>query len=241
MRGLAHVGVLSVLIQAGVPIDYVAGSSVGSLIGAILASGGSLPEIVSRSKSIRWQHLVSPDWTGRGMLSFARMERWLVELLGDLTFADLNLPLAVVTTDMETGEPCVFREGRLAPVVRASCSVPGFIAPVDLGGRTLGDGSLVDTVPVGVLREMGAEYVIGVDILRTKLRKTLGVIGYGFAAMETLVRHAGGGVAAADCLISPDLGGATYLRFSKAPDLIARGERAAQERLPEICAALGLE
>lgn len=241
VRGMAHVGVLSVLLQAGIPIEFVSGSSVGSLIGAIYAAGTPLPDIVNRSQRIRWRHFASPEWPWRGLFKFAGLERWLVDLLGDLTFADLDLPLAVVTTDLETGEPYVIRSGPLAPAVRASCSVPGFISPVNLDGRILGDGSLVDTVPVKVLREMGADYVIGVDIMRTKLHKAWGFLGFGFAALETLVRHAGGGLFQADCLISPDLRGSTYLNFSRGADLIVRGERSAQEVLPQIRSALGLE
>lgn len=241
VRGLAHIGVLSVLLQAGVTVDYVSGSSVGSLVGALLAAGIPLSEIISLSQRLRWYHFLSPDWPWRGLLSIARMESWLVKMLGDLTFADLELPLAVVTTDLENGEPYAIQEGRLAPAVRASCSVPGFISPVKLNGRILGDGSLVDTIPVNVLREMGADYVIGVDIMRTKLHRAWGFLGYGYSALETLVRHAGGGLAQADCLISPDLGGSSYLNFSRGPDLIARGERAARELSPQICSALGLE
>jgi NTE family protein len=122
--------------------------------------------------------------------------------------------------------------------VRASCSVPGFVTPLEIDGRLLGDGSLADTVPVDILREMGADYVIGVDIFTSSIRPRWGPFGMGFTAMEILVQRAGGGIDTADCLISPRLGGETYLRFSKRERLFKLGEEAAEEKLPFILQAL---
>jgi NTE family protein len=132
----------------------------------------------------------------------------------------------------------MIKEGKLAPAVRASCSVPGFIIPIRLNGRLLGDGSLLSSVPVSAAREMGADYVIGVDLFRTKLRTRWAALGFGFTALEILVRHAGRGVETADCLISPMLSGATYFRFAKAKELINLGEEAAKEKIPMILKAL---
>jgi len=240
VRGLAHVGVLSMLDKAGIPIDFVAGTSAGSIIGAAYCAGADIERIRRFSESIRWWRFASLTWPVHGWFSFGKLARWLVAELGDLDFVDLKIPYAVIATDLQTGDPVIFRQGRVAPAVQASCSVPGIVTPVKIDGRLLADGSLVDTVPVSVLREMGADYVIGVDIFRSSLRSHWGPFGMAITAIEILVRGAGGGIRDADCLISPDLAGRTYLRFSKRDELIALGEQAAQAKLHCIRSELGL-
>jgi NTE family protein len=237
-RGMAHIGVLTVLEREGIPIDFIAGTSAGSLIGALYCAGRSAAEIKAHTIKLNWLTFASPVWPSRGLVSFERLERWLVNELGDITFADLKIPFAAVAADLDTGFPVRLSSGRLAPAVRASCSVPGFVTPLEIDGRLLGDGSLADTVPVDILREMGADYVIGVDIFTSSIRPRWGPFGMGFTAMEILVQRAGGGIDTADCLISPRLGGETYLRFSKRERLFKLGEEAAEEKLPFILQAL---
>jgi NTE family protein len=187
---------------------------------------------------IGWRNIASPTWPAQGLVSFARLERWLVGLLGDLVFEELAIPLAVMATDLESGRPVVLREGRLAAVVRASCAIPGLVPPLRMEGRLLGDGGVADNLPVAAARALGADFVIGVDVCRPAYRRRLGPLGAGLAALETLVRHAGGGVYEADCLIAPDLAGYSYVRFSQRESLLALGARAAEESLPVIQAAL---
>jgi NTE family protein len=239
VRGLAHIGVLSVLEREGIPIDYVAGTSAGSLIGAVYSAGLSVEEILEFATRLHWWNIARPVWPVRGFVSFDKMERWLVKELGDLDIADLKLPYAAVATDLRTGQPVCFRQGKLAPAVRASCSVPGVVTPVELDGHLLGDGSLANTVPVSVLREMGADFVIGVDIFQSSIHPRWGPFGMGFTALEILVQRAGGGIVQADCLISPELGGETYLRFSQKERLFDLGAKAAEGSLGCIREVLG--
>lgn len=239
VRGMAHIGVLSVLEEAGIPIDYVAGTSAGSLVGAIYCAGYSTTQIKENAMRLRWWHLLRPVWPRQGFFSFDLMERWLVRTLGDLTFSDLKIPFAAVATDLERAAPVWLRQGRLAPAVRASCSVPGIFTPVRLDGLVLGDGSLADTVPVDVLRLMGAQYVIGVDIFIASIRRGWGAFGMGVNALEILVERAGGGIDRADCLIAPALRGESYLRFSQRERIYRLGEQAAREKLPAILRDLG--
>lgn len=240
VRGLAHVGVLSVLGRAGVPIDFIAGTSAGSIIGAAYCAGAGIERIKALGEYFRWWRFARLTWPVRGWISFDKLARWLVAEFGDLDFNDLMIPYAVIATDLQSGQAVVFRQGRVAPAVQASCSVPGIVTPVEIDGRLLGDGSLVDTVPVSVLREMGADYVIGVDIFSSSLRSHGGPFGMAITAIEILVRGAGGGIYDADCLISPDLAGKTYTRFSKRDELISLGEKAAHEKLDCIRSALNL-
>ncbi len=241
MRGVAHAGVLIVLERAGIPIDYIAGTSAGSLIGALYSAGIPIERILEIGENLHWQEVASLVWPKRGFVSFDKMARWLVNELGDIQFADLKIPFVAVATDIATGLPVRQCEGRLAPAVQASCSVPGFITPVEIDGRLLVDGSLADTVPVSVLREMGADYVIGVDIFSPALRQRSGPFGFGFAALEILVQRAGEGIDSADCLIRPELSGKTYFRFSKAKELVALGKKAALEKIECIRDALGMD
>ena len=238
VRGLAHLGVLTVLEREGIPIDCVSGTSIGSLIGAAYCAGIKTQEMKEIAARIGWRDLVGPTWPVHGFVTLDKMERWMTAMAGDLIFDELATPFAVMATDVESGQPVVLREGRLAPAVRASCSVPGIMAPVKMNGRLLGDGGVTDNVPVAAVRALGADYVIGVDVCRPAPRRRWGPLGAGLTALETLVRHAGEGVRRADCLISPDLTGLSYVRFSRREALIAQGARATEKKLPLIWAAL---
>jgi NTE family protein len=238
VRGLAHVGVVNVLEAAGIPIDVIAGTSAGAIVGAGYAAGLKAGELREMALSLRWYHIAIPVIPLRGFVSFVKLERWMMGLVGDLTFDQLRIPLAAVTADIETGERVSVTQGRVAPAVRASCSVPGIVTPVKIDGRYLVDGAIVDNLPVAVARAMGAEYVIAVDVMEPTLRRRWGPVGYGFAGIEMLIERAGGGGQFADCLLTPELAGATYIRFSRIHDLIARGEAAARAALPKIKADL---
>jgi NTE family protein len=206
-------------------------------MGAVYCAGWSLDRIREEARRIRWHQLASPVWPSRGLVSFDKLERWLVAKLGDISFADLKLPYAAVATDLSTFEPVALCEGRLAPAVRASCSFPGLVTPIELNGRVLCDGFVSNSVPVSALRAMGAEYVIGVDTLAPAIRPRWGALGYGVLGFEIMAQKAGQGYETADCLISPDLAGVSYLRLD-CRKLAALGERAAQAVLPVIQAAL---
>jgi NTE family protein len=208
-------------------------------MGALYCAAIGLDRIREAAPKLGWWDLARPVWPSRGLLSFAPLERWLVDFIGDKDFADLAIPFAAVTTDLLTGETCVLREGRVAPAVRASCSIPGIVVPVEWNGRLLCDGSVTEIVPAAIVREMGAEVVIGVDIFTPSLRTTGGALGLGLSALEILAHRAGSGLQAADCLIVPDLARISYLRFAQGKELIALGEKAAEGMLPCIQAALG--
>lgn len=238
VRGLAHLGVLRVLMEAGIPIDYVSGTSAGSIIGAAYCSGAPLEKVIEFGCKMSWRRLARPVFPRQGFVSFDPLAKFIERNLGKCTFAELEHPLAVIATDLDTGEPVEFTSGPLGIAVQASCSVPGLVQPVCLNGTLLGDGSLSDTVPVRSLRKMGAEFVIGVDIFTSSIRPRWGPFGMGVTAIEILVQRAGGGIEEADCLIRPDLKGASYLRFSQNEKLIAAGEKAARGKVEEILRAI---
>lgn len=243
MRGAAHVGALMALEAANIPIAFVAGASAGSLVGAMLCAGFSAAEMVEISNTMHWRNFARPVLSSKGFLSFAPLERWFVNLIGDIDFADLSLPFAVSATNLSLGEAQIFEQGKLSDKVHASCAVPGFAVPVEIDGHFFCDGGVSNNLPVTALRDMGADYVIGVDLFVPTIRRKLGPFGFGLAAIETMVRRSGGGIDTADCVVSPpELAGVSYLRTGKKQNamLINLGRRAMAAKIPKIQSALGL-
>ncbi len=168
-RGFVHIGVLQALEAAGVRVDFFAGTSVGALIGAAYAAGVPLGDILAFASSPlvrptalwRWMDLSIPR---TGLIQGHQVEQWLGEILGEKTFADLQVPLTVVAVDLNSGKEAHLTKGRLTTAVRASMAVPGIFAPVEMQGMRLVDGGLLNNVPVDVVRQMGADVVVGVDV-----------------------------------------------------------------------------
>lgn len=239
-RGPAHVGALAALEQGGVPIDCLAGTSAGAIVAALYCAGMRLDQVYGYLARMSWWLFARPVWPRRGLFSFAPLERWLAGLIGEVTFDQLQRPLAVVATDLSLGEPVVLTQGQVARAVHASCAVPGFVEPVEHEGRWLFDGGSSNNLPGKAVRSLGADYVIGVDLFRPHIRPGLGPFAFSLAAMENFVRRSGGGLDACDALIVPDLAGATYLRFSQRERFVELGRKAAEAQVPVIRAALGL-
>ncbi|MEJ2748953.1 MAG: patatin-like phospholipase family protein [Anaerolineae bacterium] len=239
-RGPAHIGVLSVLAEAQIPIDCIAGTSAGAVIGAVYCAGLVLPQMRELAGQMTWSKITRPIWPRRGLVSFERMEAWLEAYMGDLYIEDLPVPFAAVATDVHSGEPVILRDGPVATAVRASSSVPGIVAPVEKDGHLLCDGGISANIPIEAAWELGADYVIGVDLFAPEYDDRGGPLSLGFTAVETMVRNSGGGVAKADCLIVPAIADHSYLRFSKGDEYIALGEAAARQKLPQILADLEL-
>lgn len=237
-RGIAHLGVLEVLVEAGYRFDCVTGASAGSIIAAAYAAGLPLERLKAFAWELSWWKVARPVWPSKGFLSFDRLEAWFCREIGDLDFAELAIPFTAAATDLNTGRPVYLCSGRVARAVRASCSVPGVVTPVEMGGLTLVDGNFSDSVPVEAARRLGANFVIGVDIFVPKVRTWLGALGYGLAGIEMVIERAGGGVDAADFLITPALAGATYVNFRKKQALYEAGREAARQALPALAARL---
>ena len=161
-RGLAHIGVLKVLEQEGIPIDFIAGTSVGSVIGAAYASGMSAKELEEIAALVRFKDFSRWTFSRFGLFSNDKMSIFLSKILRCKTFEELRIPLAITATDIITGEPAVFTTGGLVDPVRASCAYPGMFLPVNINGRLLVDGLLAYGVPAAPLRDMGAEKVVSI-------------------------------------------------------------------------------
>jgi len=168
-RGFAHVGVIQVLEEAGIKPDFVVGTSAGSLVAALYASGKSGAQLQSVAETMEEAALT--DWTlpflSRGMLRGEALARYVSGQVGGKTIESFPMPLGIVATDLHNGQGVLFTRGDTATAVRASSSVPAVFQPVKIGTREYVDGGLVSPVPVRYARQMGAEVVIAVDISAT--------------------------------------------------------------------------
>jgi len=166
-RGAAHTGVLKVLEAEGIPVSVVSGSSIGALVGAALAVGLPADEMEKEWLSIGTRRLLRsflPSLHPAGFSSGNELKRILVELLGDCSIEQLQMPYGAMACDIDTGEAIRLQQGSLVDAVRASTAIPGVFHPMRHGSRLLVDGGLVDPVPIGFCRDLGAEFVIAVDI-----------------------------------------------------------------------------
>jgi NTE family protein len=250
-RGLAHIGVLEVLQKEGVPVDMIAGTSAGAAIGALYAQGKDASQIKALAiKMGRMQLLSLVDLAlpRSGFVEGTRIKNLLKSIIGDIKFSDLSIPLACVATDIRSGEEIVINDGSVLEGVRASISIPVIFSAVKWQDRYLVDGGLVNPVPVKTVREMGADFIIAVNVIsdmgnRTRRAKKVKQPGMFqvmlqsiYIATYSVVRSS---LERADIVIEPQLTNIGYGDFHRIRDCISQGELAAQESISRIKKQLG--
>src|SRR5271167_1692117 len=236
-RGFAHLGVLQVLEQNHIPIACIAGTSVGSILGAAYASGAPLARIIATCRTLRFRDIGSWQVSRLGLASNHRLGDLVERVFDAKHFDDLRIPMAVVATDLNTGEPVVITHGNLVDAIRASCAFPGLFEPVKIGTRCLADGGLVAPVPTRAAREMGAEFVLGVsvgiqDADRGSPSNIFQVVTRAVSAaqkhqLEVWERYA-------DLVLRPDVQSLAWDDFDRADEAIEAGAAAARRALPRI-------
>jgi len=253
-RGMAHIGVLKVLEEEGIPIDVVAGSSAGAVFGAMYAAGRSVQELVDFAVNVRRQYnfftgfrfwdVRVPPRTGliKGEMILNYLRKWVM----NKTFDELPIPLYIVATDLVSGEEIVFDRGPVAEAMRASMSVIGIFEPAQVAGRFLIDGGSVNPVPTQLLADKGVSIILASNVIpgledrlhRRELKregKLPNVVGIVMGAMEIMeseiIKTRMGRV---DVLIQPDIARYGTLEYDKVHELIQRGEEAAHEQIPAI-------
>ncbi len=274
-RGAAHIGVIQALEQMHVPIDAVAGTSMGAVVGGLYAAGLSGDEIAGVFRALDWQDLLR-DRTPRKDLVYRRKQddrsflatgglgiraddgvvlplgliqgQKITQVLRNATmrvadvqdFDMLPTPFRGLATDLETGDPVILRSGDLATVLRASMSAPGVLAPVEIDGRMLVDGGLVDNLPVDLARRMGVDVVIAVDVSfplarRSGLESPLDVTNQMVAIMVRRGTAASlATLKAGDVLVEPELGRMTSIDFAKMSQVVTTGEAAATRQRSKL-------
>jgi NTE family protein len=167
-RGWAHIGVIRALAEAGLPVDYLAGTSIGAAVGAVFASG-DLDALEDVALELDWRQVASfydAVLPKSGLIDGTKLSAFIRNYVKETRIEQLPIPYCAVATDLETGEEVAIRDGDIVEAVRASFSIPGILTPVRWNDRILVDGGLVNPVPVNVLRDMGADFVIAVDLNR---------------------------------------------------------------------------
>lgn len=236
-RGIVHVGVLKVLEEENIPVRFIAGTSVGALVGAAYCSGVTPAELEQIASRVRFRDLARWTLSRYGFATNLRMTNFLNRILKVKTFEELRTPLAITATDFATGEGVVFRSGPLADAVRASCAYPGVFLPVTINGRLLVDGMLAHSLPSQPVRDMGAERVIAVNLKSTwnsadGPRHIFDVIGQCFSIAQNM--NCAASRNCADLVIEPDVTGFRYDAFEQSSALVKIGEASARAALPEI-------
>jgi NTE family protein len=236
-RGIAHIGVLKVLEEEGIPVRMVAGTSVGAIMGAAYCSGLTIEELEELAHKVRFTNFARWTLSRYGFATTDRMVSFLSRTLKVQTFEEMRIPLAVTATDFSTGGGAVFTSGPIIDPVRASCAYPGMFLPVEIDGRCLVDGMLSYPVPSRPLREMGADRVLAVHLKgqwskSCAPRHFFDVIGQSFAIAQDMMSPTWRN--AADIVIEPDVAGFDYDDFKRAGELIRVGEQAMRAALPEV-------
>ena len=234
-RGFAHIGVLQVLEENGIKPDYIAGSSIGAIIGAIYAAGVTPKMMEGISENLN-SSLYDVGFSRRGFIRGKRVVELIKLLTKDQEFKDLDIPLAVTAVDLITCERVIIQEGKVYEGVRASISIPGVFQPVLDGDRVLIDGGILERVPVNVVREMGAEIVIGVDVSFRGLHRapenfietiiqTMDVMGL------EISKHT---IPSGDFIIHPDVELANPLSLENIDIIIEAGRSAAHAAMDDL-------
>ena len=235
-RGIAHVGVLEVLEQEGVPIDMIAGTSSGSLVAAAYASGLRPQEIAEAASRLRLRDVGRWTLSKLGLASNVRMEVYLRRLLACTEFEKMRMPLLIPATNLNTGDITVFRSGSVLDAIRASCAYPLMYQPVKIDGAYFVDGGLICVVPAEPLREAGADFIISVELggrwTGAVPHNMLEVLGQSFAI--AVMAHAGRWRRISDVLIEPQVDDYAHDAFDRYQEIIEAGRAATRAAMPKL-------
>jgi NTE family protein len=239
-RGFAHIGVLKVLTQAKIPIHFIAGSSMGALIGSLFGAGHSVDTLEKMALSFRRKYYLDFTVPKMGFISGNKVKELVHLLTHGKTIEELSPPLSIVTTDLVKGEKVILNKGSISDAVRASISIPGIFVPEKVGDRLLIDGGVIDRVPVSVVKEMGADIVIAVDVsnvnTEASLTSIIDVILQSIDIMQQeMVRFH---EIQADVMIRPLVKQYSSKAFTNTADIIKAGENEALQMLVQIKSAI---
>jgi len=240
-RGLAHIGVIKALEENNIPIDFIAGSSIGAMIGGFYAARLDIKEIEEIALSINWRRIFSilfDPHLKQGLIGGEKLKTFIKNYINGKKFEDCKIPFAAVATDLKTGEIVILNKGEMAQAIRASVSIPLVFKPVEREGRVLADGGLSAPVPVEIVRNMGADIVIAVNLDKHYCDEEYKPGWYDIIndSLNILRHHlALSNVANADMVINIDVGKNNYwYQFINGQDKILTGEKAVKEILPKL-------
>ncbi|WP_153124256.1 patatin-like phospholipase family protein [Peribacillus tepidiphilus] len=235
-RGFAHLGVLKVLKENQIKIDYISGSSMGALIGGFYAAGTDLEQLYKISTHFKRKYYLDFTVPKMGFVAGKRVKEFIKIFTKGKNIEDLDIPLRVVATDIKTGEKVVFSEGPVSDAVRASISIPGIFVPEKIDDRLLVDGGVVDRVPVSVVKDMGADIVIAVDVAHVKqnmeitsiydvIMQSLDILQMELVELRSI---------AADIMLRPRVEKYNSKAFTNIDEIISIGEDEARRNISRI-------
>ncbi|HWQ60260.1 MAG TPA: patatin-like phospholipase family protein [Candidatus Fimivivens sp.] len=236
--GIAHIGAVRALREAGVDIVAVSGTSAGSVVAACVAFDIPEERMIEVSRRLSWSNISDFGYSKLGLNSNRPVGALVEELIGDVRIEDAKIPLAIVAADIDTGEKVVFRKGKLTEAIRASTCIPGFFVPVEIDGRRLVDGGIVENLPLPSLSQSRVDVRIGIDLgYWSTIHTAKNVLDVVTNSYAILVRGQGdqkSGELSRSCIVRPHLEGFTISDFKRMDELIDVGYRAMRERIPSL-------
>ncbi|MGL4819257.1 MAG: patatin-like phospholipase family protein [Bacilli bacterium] len=239
-RGFSHIGVLRVLERHDIKIDYIAGSSMGAVVGALYAAGQPLDLLPLIARAVQQKYFFDFSIKKMGLIGGERIQQIFDMYTLGLPIEQFKIPTAIVATDLMNGQRVVFTEGDASMALRASVSIPGIFVPVEDGGRVLVDGGVIDRIPVSVVREMGADVIIGVDVspieprgnlnnIADVIMQSIDILQYEIVSNRTID---------SDIMIRPKIDKFSSRDYHLVDELIQLGEEACEEHIQAIKALL---
>lgn len=231
--GAAHIGTLRAIDEFDIEINYVSGTSIGAFVAAFFAFGKNWKEIKEIASELKWIDITAISLSRYGLLSNDKLGELIIKYLGNKNIEDADIPLAIVATDITSGEKVILDKGPLADAVMASTSIPGIFNPVEINGKMLVDGGIVENVPIITIKNMGAEYVIGVDLnSKHKYAKPDNILDVLVNSFHFLMQQKDKlQTEDADLLIKPDLSTFNRSAMNQIDDLIEKGYKDSRKAL----------
>jgi NTE family protein len=251
-RGLAHIGVLKILEKYNIPIDYISGTSIGALIGALYSAEPNAKKLEKECLETNWNSLFDYTFPSEGLIKGEKIEKFLQEKLDKLNFNQLKIPLFITAFDIGNKQEIIFNKGEVAKAVRASISIPGIFVPVENNGRILVDGSITDLIPTKILKKEGADIIIAVNVdyvhekkptfkeearfssEKKKIPGVISTISKSLQVMEAEASKAELDLDKADLVLNLNLENISTLDFSKVKETIKKGQLAANRSIKKL-------
>lgn len=234
--GAAHIGVLKALEELEIPIHYIAGTSIGAFVAVFYAFDKTWKEIENIAVKLKWIDISGLSISQYGLLSNEKLGELIIENLGDKKFEQASIPLAMVATDISNGKKVVLKKGSVAEAAMASTAIPGIFKPLENKGKLLVDGGIVENVPIRTLKDMGADYIIGVDLnAKHSYKKPDNIVDIMINSFHfTLQASAELQTKDADLLIQPDLSSFNRSDMDQVEGLIEKGYESSINKLRDI-------
>jgi len=231
--GAAHIGVLKAIDETGIKVKYISGTSIGAFVAALYAFEKSWTEIKEIALELNWPDITGLNLSKMGLLSNEKLGKLITEHIGNKNIEESNIPLAIVATNISNGEKIILNKGSIADAVMASTGIPGIFIPTEIESKLLVDGGLVENVPVNTLKELGPDYLIGIDLnakhTYQKPNNIIEVLLNSFHFM--MLASAKLLTLEADLMIKPDLNEFNRSNIDQVEDLIEKGYEAAKKAL----------